>query len=129
MKKTLSILASGATYLALTSPVFAASVGVCPLAGTAFAGLCTATISTNFIPALIGLLFALAVVIAVIYLIWGGIKWIMSGGDKQALQTAREHVIAAIVGLVLVFLTYFIINFIIKFILPGSNVSLTNLGY
>jgi hypothetical protein len=57
----------------------------------------------------------------------------MSGGDKQGLQTAREHVIAAIIGLVIVFLTYFILNFILRFFglaaVSSTNQGLFNFGF
>lgn len=36
-------------------------------------------------------------------LVWGGIKWIMSGGDKAHTEGARNQITAALVGLVIVF--------------------------
>jgi len=57
-------------------------------------------------------LFIIAIVLALIYLIYGGIKYITSGGDKTKVDSARSHIIAAIVGLILAFLAYFIINII-----------------
>ena len=36
------------------------------------------------------------------YLIWGGIQWITSGGDKGKTQEARDRITAAIVGLAVV---------------------------
>ena len=35
------------------------------------------------------------------YLIWGGIQWITSGGDKGKTQEARDRITAALVGLAL----------------------------
>ena len=67
----------------------------------------------GLISGLIKLLVIAAAVIFFFMLVLGGIKWIMSGGDKAALQTARDHVVAAIVGLVVVFLAYFLINFVL----------------
>ncbi len=52
----------------------------------------------------------LAVVIALLYLLYGGIKWITSGGDKTEVDNARKHIIAAIVGLVVVFLAIFMLS-------------------
>lgn len=112
MKKSLTTLATAATFLSAAPFALAVNVATCP-AGT-FNPLCTFSISGNFIPGLISILFIIAIIVAVLYLIWGGIKWIMSGGDKAALQAAREHVIAAIVGLVVVFLSYFLLNFVLS---------------
>lgn len=75
----------------------------------------------NLVRATINILFVIAAVIAIIFLVWGGIKWIMSGGDKAALESARSHIIAAIVGLVLVFLSFFIVTFVFDFLGLGLN--------
>ncbi len=37
-----------------------------------------------------------------LFLIWGGIQWIMSGGDKGKTQEARDRITAALVGLAVV---------------------------
>lgn len=34
------------------------------------------------------------------YLIWGGIEWITSGGDKGKTESARNKITAAVVGLI-----------------------------
>lgn len=55
---------------------------------------------------LIGRLYTLALVIAGLaffaYLIIGGIRWLLSGGDKAALDAARNTIVNALVGLVIV---------------------------
>ncbi len=65
----------------------------------------------------------LAVVIALLYLLYGGIKWITSGGEKTSVEAARNHIIAAIMGLIVVFLAIFILSII----LAGFGISFTNL--
>lgn len=55
----------------------------------------------------------LAVIIALLYLLYGGIKWITSRGDKTEVEAARNHIIAAIVGLIVVFLAVFILTIIL----------------
>src|SRR3989339_1268341 len=37
-----------------------------------------------------------------VFLIWGGIQWISSGGDKTKTQEARDRITAALVGLAVV---------------------------
>lgn len=66
--------------------------------------------------------FIVAIVIALAFLIYGGIKWTVSGGDKTALDEARNHIVAAIVGLVIVFLVYFILNLVV-FFFTGKGLS------
>lgn len=47
------------------------------------------------------LLFA-AFIIAFIFLVIGGIRWMMAGGDKAAAESARGTLTAAIIGLIVV---------------------------
>ena len=42
------------------------------------------------ITALITLLLVIAVLVAFFFLIYGGIRWITSGGDKEATATAQK---------------------------------------
>jgi len=63
--------------------------------------------------------------VAVAFLIYGGIKWILSGGDKQAVESARNHIVAAIVGLVIVAGAFVIIGVVFK--LLGQTNPITNL--
>lgn len=77
---------------------------------------------------IINLLFAIGIVVAIAYLIYGGIKWVMSGGDKAGVEAARNHIVAAIVGLVIIAGAFLIINVVFK-LLTGSDFSLTNLKF
>ncbi len=88
-----------------------------------FSVLCQNLDIAKLIVGLINLIFILSVVVALLYLIWGGFKWLTSGGDKTAVQGAREHIVAAIVGLVVIFLSYFILNFIVGFFIPGFQLN------
>lgn len=48
-------------------------------------------------------LFIVAGLLAFLYLILGGIKWITSGGNKEDVTKARDQIQAAIIGLIIVF--------------------------
>ena len=52
-------------------------------------------------------------VIAVIMLIIGGIKYVVSGGDAKKVTDAKNTVLYAIIGLVIAFLAFAIVNFVI----------------
>jgi hypothetical protein len=56
----------------------------------------------KLISALVGLLLILSALMAFFYLILGGISWITSGGDKVAMESARNKITHAIVGLIIV---------------------------
>lgn len=57
-------------------------------------------------------LFLLSFVLAIIFLLLGGIQWIMSGGDKEKIQKARGRLTYSIVGLIIVLLSFFIVNLV-----------------
>lgn len=69
---------------------------------------------------LINFIFVIAILIALLYLVYGGIKWITSGGDKTAVESARNHITSALIGLVIVFLSYFVLNIVLGFFLGNS---------
>lgn len=50
--------------------------------------------------------------VALIMIIWAGIKLLSSRGDQKQVQGARQTLTYAIIGLVLILLSFFIINFI-----------------
>ena len=52
-------------------------------------------------------------IIAVIMLIIGGIKYVVSGGDSKKVTDAKNTVLYAIIGLVICFLAFAIVNFVI----------------
>ncbi len=123
MKKIAAAISATAASLVAAAPAFADTINPCPngLGGTSklcsFAGDKFGQIVSNVITTLV----IIAVIIAVFFLVWGGIKWIMSGGDKAKVESARNTIIGGIVGLVLVFLSYFIITVVAQMF--GINLS------
>ena len=68
-------------------------------------------------PLLASLIFwalTLAGTIGVIFIILGGIRYILSGGDPKKVDQARKIILFAVVGLVIIFLSFFILSFIGK---------------
>ena len=59
-------------------------------------------------------------IIAVIMLIIGGIRYLVSGGDSKKVTDAKNTVLYAIIGLVIAVFAYAIVNFVIS-ALPTSN--------
>ncbi len=53
-------------------------------------------------------------ILAVAFLIWGGIKYIISGGDESKTEEANKTIINALVGLGIVLLSGVIVNFVIE---------------
>jgi hypothetical protein len=53
-------------------------------------------------------------IVAVIMIIWGGFKYITSGGDSGNITSAKNTIIYAIIGLVIVALAQFIVQFVLE---------------
>ena len=51
----------------------------------------------------------LGISFALIYIVWGGLQWTQSQGDKQKVSAARSKITWAIVGLIILFLSYFFV--------------------
>ncbi|MBQ3318453.1 hypothetical protein IJG76_00295 [Candidatus Saccharibacteria bacterium] len=62
---------------------------------------------TNLILASIG-------IISVIMIIFGGIRYIVSGGDSKKVTDAKNTILYAIIGLVICLLSYAIVNFVLS---------------
>lgn len=56
-----------------------------------------------------------AFVLAFIFLIIGGIRWITAGGDEKAVSGARGMITAALIGLVVVLVSYALIILVERF--------------
>ncbi len=62
----------------------------------------------------------IAALLVFFYLIWGGIEWITSGGDKGKTENARNKITAAVIGLIVLAASYAILQLILNFLGFGS---------
>ena len=60
-------------------------------------------------------------IISVIMLIYGGLRYILSGGDSKKVTDAKNTILYAIIGLIISILAHAIVNFVINNTL-GANV-------
>lgn len=123
MRKAVGFIAGSLAALVYSLPAFAAVV-VCPSGPLGVLCENSRDIGAS-IGKLVGFAFIVASIIALVYLIYGGIKWMVSGGDKSAVEEARNHVVSALLGLVIVFLSYFVINFLLAFFFNQNITQLT----
>lgn len=80
--------------------------------GTTVNGVQVATLNCVF-PLIATLIFwalILAGSVAVIFIIIAGIRYITSGGDAKKLESARQTFVFAVIGLFLIFLSFFIVK-------------------
>jgi hypothetical protein len=79
----------------------------------------------GIISALIQGAMILAAIVFFFMLVIGGIRWIMSSGDKASTEAARSQITAALVGLVIVFAAWAIVSLIGTFF---GNIDIFNLA-
>jgi hypothetical protein len=117
------VLLTPAIYLSLTQSAFAQTAIGNPCGSGEFNPLCSLTAGSlgPLVGSLLQLIFVIATLAALFYLVYGGFRWLVSSGDKAQVAAAREHIVAAIIGLVIIFLSYFILSIILGFF--GVNLS------
>ena len=70
----------------------------------------------DFVSAAIQAVIVIAGLLTFAFLVWGGIEWLTSGGDKEKYEAARGRITAAVIGLVIVVSAWAILNVITNFL-------------
>lgn len=83
-----------------------------PVAGMPDGGIVTVS---KIISAGVAFLLVVLTLTSFIFFILGGIAWITSQGDKTKIEAARKRLVYAVIGLIVAFLSFFIINLIGQF--------------
>ncbi len=66
--------------------------------------------------------------IAVIMIVIGGLRYVISGGDASQVQAAKNTILYALVGIIVAILAYAAVNFVINSFSSTSSSSSTNYG-
>lgn len=66
----------------------------------------------DIVSALILYLFPIAGLLLLLYLLYGGFRWMTSGGDPKALAQARSAVTTALIGFVIVFISFWVVQLV-----------------
>ncbi|NCN45608.1 MAG: hypothetical protein COU63_03675 [Candidatus Pacebacteria bacterium CG10_big_fil_rev_8_21_14_0_10_36_11] len=104
---TLSGLASAVMPVAAATKITDTNVDPGKGFATDFGGLINGVLS---------FVMVIAALLVFLYLIWGGIEWITSGGDKGKTESARNKITSAIIGLVVVAASYAILTLALNFL-------------
>lgn len=109
--KKLVFLGSAVTSLLTPIKAFAQekNVNITPPGNVGFKTL------SNFITNALGLVFVIGAFLVLIMLIVGAYEWIASGGDKEAVGKARNRIINALVGLIVLAVAFALVNLLGQF--------------
>lgn len=131
IRKIKTLLISAVAVLALAVPTLAPAAVYADAASTINQGLCQGTsldttttdcsaqASTaqskinDLLTQVINIFSVIVGIIAVFMIIFGGLKYITSGGDSGNVSGAKNTIIYALVGLVIVALAQFIVHFVL----------------
>ncbi len=128
--KKLAVIGAGITSLLTPVKAFAqGTVVIQPPPGKGFPSL------SNFIQNALLLVFTVGAFIVLLMLIIGAYEWMTSGGDKEAVGKARNRIINALIGLVILAIAFALVNLIGVFTglnlrnltVPGPAATDTNL--
>jgi uncharacterized membrane protein len=75
----------------------------------------------NIIKTVTNVLLFIIGAIAVIMIIIGGIKYVISNGDSSQITSAKNTILYAVIGLVVALLAYAIVGFVIDSFVPSSG--------
>ncbi len=67
---------------------------------------------SNFILRIINILLAIVGLIAVLFLIIGGFRYITAGGNEETAESGKKTIINAIIGIIIVILSFVIVRVI-----------------
>lgn len=110
MRKLAPLATAATTYLTLASTALAQTTqgGINLTPGKPAQGIDPGTDPRIIITNAITIVFVVAVLAVLVYLIWGAFKWITSGGDKEGIKGARSMIVNALIGLAVLALAFVI---------------------
>jgi len=72
--------------------------------------------TNNTVSTALNLVFMLAASIAVLMIVIGGLRYILAHGDPSAVAQARNSMLYALVGLIIIMVAFSIVTFVVRWI-------------
>ena len=70
---------------------------------------------------LVKMCLSVLAVVFLILIIYAGFRWMLSGGNSETIEKAKKIMIAAAVGLLIIFLSYSVTLFVFNVVLSGGR--------
>jgi len=116
----------GTAYLLLADSVLAGTANIPDVRPTDPGTVGPVTgVANNLVTSALNILIFIAGAVAVIFVIWGGYKYITSAGDPKKGEEARKTIINAMIGIMIVVASYFIVRVAIS---AGQTVTTVDSG-
>ncbi len=86
-----------------------------------FSGMSGSISLTRYILMLFNVSLYIGLIAALMYIVYGGVKWVTAGGDPKALDSARGTIMHAIIGVLLLSLGLVISQAVGQFVSPALD--------
>ena len=73
------------------------------------------------IMSIVNVLLGFLGILAIIIILWGGFRWLTSGGNEEKVGEAKKIITAGIIGLVIIFTAYAIATFVITQLIEATG--------
>ncbi|MFA6215828.1 MAG: pilin [Patescibacteria group bacterium] len=117
MKKIAVLTTLGVMFALTALPVLALNTGI--EYGT-YTGLGTKDIREG-IMSVINVLLGFLGILAIVIILWGGFRWLTSGGNEEKVGEAKKIITAGIIGLVIIFTAYAIASFVVTQLMSATG--------
>ena len=123
MKKLATLATGGALFALSAIPALAATLNTGINYGT-YTGLGTKDIREGLMT-IINVLLGFLGVVAIIIILWGGFRWLTSGGNEEKVAEAKKIITAGIIGLIIIFVSFAIAQFVVVQLLSATGAQIS----
>lgn len=120
MKSSIASIATGIILVAITTatlfavPTFAVGPVEQGIQATKVPGVPSTIMGDGgVVTTIINVMLFIVGILSVIMLIYGGLRYVISGGNSSSVTAAKNTILYAIVGLVIALFAYAIVNFVL----------------
>ncbi|OGE77766.1 MAG: hypothetical protein A2751_01785 [Candidatus Doudnabacteria bacterium RIFCSPHIGHO2_01_FULL_46_14] len=106
--KIVNVLAIIAVFVMIVSPLAVSAQFTDP--DPTGKGVASDTDLTTLLVRIINILLSIAGLVAVIFLIVGGFRYITAGGNEEAAEAGKKAIVNAIIGIVIIILSFVIVR-------------------
>ena len=110
LTKIANVVSVIAVFMLICAPLFSAAQFTLP--DNSSTGLPGDSKASGFVFRILQILLTIAGIVAVVFLVIGGFRYITSGGNEEAAETGKKTIINAIIGIVVIILSFVIVRVI-----------------
>lgn len=116
------MLAAIVIVFTLTAPFATFADLPAPQCGTISGVRCDITNGPNdLIVRIINIMLGVAFLLAVLFLVYGGFRYIFSAGNEEAAEKGRATVVNALIGVAIIILSYVIVQIVSRTVSSGGS--------